>query len=92
MVETSKVKSSNPDHAGGYFIKNTADLTADDVLFGAPVKAPAAPAGDADQFDAMDKDALKAFLADNGVTFHHAAGETKLRELARGVTASDELV
>jgi len=91
FIETSKVKSSNPDHQpDGYFIKNTADLTPDDVLFDAPAKAPVVE--DADQFDAMGKDALKAFLTANDVTFHHAAGETKLRELARGVAASDELV
>ena len=88
FIETSKVKSSNPDHQpDGYFVKNTADLTPDDVLFDAQTPTPPG-----DQFDTMGKDALKAFLTANEVTFHHAAGETKLRELARGVAASDELV
>lgn len=93
FIETSKVKSSNPDHQpDGYFIKNTADLTPDDVLFDAPAKAAKEPAPAGDQFDAMNKAELKEYLAANDVTFHHAAGETKLRELARSVTAPDELV
>jgi hypothetical protein len=90
MIETSKVKSDNPDHQpDGYFIKNTADLTEDDVLFDAPAKA---PVPDDDQFGAMDKVALKAYLTENGVEFHHMTGEAKLLDMARGVTASDELV
>jgi len=92
FIETVRVRSDNPSHQPeGFYVKNLADLRDDEVIFGAEPKA---PGGDqtGDQFDAMDKDALKAFLTEKGVEFHHMTGEVKLRELARGVTASDELV
>jgi len=33
--ETAKVRSANPSHEQGYFIKNVKDLTDEDVLFDA---------------------------------------------------------
>jgi len=93
FIETSKVKSDNPDHQpDGYFIKNTADLTEDDVLFDTPPKGdPEDPAPDTDQFDDMDKDALKAHLTEQEIAFHHMSGEAKLRDLCREHAASEQV-
>lgn len=86
--ETIRVVSDNPAHEQGYVVKNADALAEGDVLFTEKaVKAKPAEKAvektDADNFDDMDADELRAYLVEHGKTPHHALGEAKLRAACR---------
>jgi hypothetical protein len=85
MTETCKtVKVAAPvteENPNGYVVKNEEDVAEGDVLFTEETE----PAHAVDEFDAMAREDLKAYLVSKGVEFAGNTGDTKLRALCRAV-------
>ena len=80
---TVKVKSPvSDDNPDGFIVINESDLTSEQELFEATDSG-----AESDEFDSMDKVALRAYLTEKGIGFHPKNGETKLREFAREAAA-----
>ena len=88
FAETVKVVSDNPEHVNGYIVKNSADVTDSDVIFGEKAKKPVVDETEHDQFEAMSREDMLEYLTEQGENPHHLTGEAKLRVACRKV-ASD---
>jgi hypothetical protein len=76
--ETVRIASPvTEENKNGYVVINASDLTSIDTLF---VDAP-----EADQFDSMTRDELKAYLVAASVDFAGNTGDAKLRVLCREI-------
>lgn len=83
MTQTCKtVKVAKPvteDNPTGYIVVNEKDVADGDVIF-VDEKDP-----EPDQFDAMSRDELKAYLTSKAVEFAGNTGDAKLRVLCREI-------